>query len=277
MRLRLLFFPLMLALSVAIVLLAIVPQWEKIKTGRTDLAAKQKNLSDITTKQENIGKLESYIKNNSADVEFVKAYLPIVRNEERIIDGVNYLATNSGMALGNIDVESIKSALPEVQEGTGLDVPVMGSASVEQGTEATQTDQAIVAPPKPRLQLTKATINASGNYDAVMVFLTNLYKMEFFNSIESIDISTNKKDEATQTGETETAESQGSEILVVEIVMNFGFLPTASVPAGSGYANSLFLKSAYDTSAVSELREFVSQKIPALEVSGGGKANPFTL
>ena len=277
MRLRLLFFPLMLIISVAIVLLAIVPQWEKIKTGRTELATKQKNLSDITTKQENIGKLESYIKTNSADVEFVKAYLPLVRNEERIIDGVNYLATNSGMALGNVDVEKVKSALPEMQEGTGLDVPVMGSASVEQGVDPTQTDPAAVVPSKPRVQLTKATINASGNYDAVMVFLTNLYKMEFFNNIESVDISTNKKDETAQTEQAETAEPQGSEILSAEIVMNFGFLQAVSVPAESGYANSLFLKSAYDTSAVSELKEFISKKIPALEVSGGGKANPFAL
>jgi len=274
MRLRLLFFPLMLAISVAIVLLAIVPQWEKIKTGRVELATKQKNLSDITTKQENIGKLESYIKTNSADVEFVKAYLPEARNEERIIDGVNYLATNSGMALGNVDVEKVKSALPEVQEGTGVNVPVMGSASTEQGVE---TDPAAVAPPKPQVQLTKATINASGNYDAVMVFLTNLHKMEFFNNIESVAISTNKKEENTQETQAETAESQGSQILTVEIIMNFGFLPKASMPAGSGYANSLFLRSAFDTSAVNELKEFVSQKIPALEVAGGGKANPFAL
>lgn len=259
-------------------LLAIVPEWEKIKTGREGLAKKQENLADINIKQENIGKLSSYLSANSSDVSLVKTYLPDKRNEERIIDGVNYLATNSGVILGNIDVEKVKSALPEVQEGTGLDVPVMGSASEGQVTdESTLTDPAALAPAKPQVQLTKATIRALGNYDAVVVFLTNLQKMEFFNNIESVEISTSEKSDAAQTEQTETSESQGPQVLTVEVIMNFGFLSTASVPAGGGYANSLFLKSTYETSVVEKLKNLISGKIPALEVSGQGKANPFAL
>lgn len=268
MRLKIFFFPLVLVISVSIILLAIVPEWGKAKIQKEDLEAKMQSLENITNKKKNAEALSSYVETKKDDVSFVNSYLPATQSEERAIDGINYIALNSGVVLGNIDVESVKADPIPVQESTGLDVPVMGSESMNaDGTP-------IVVESAPQVRYTRAKVNVIGNYESLLMFLGKLDNIRFFSKIKSLEIKIEEADSGSGST-TGTSAQQGSNILVADMVVDFGYLKKASVK--DGYTNKLFEKSSFSTKTLEKLKEAVSKDIPELSPSDGSKTNPFAI
>jgi hypothetical protein len=268
MRLKIFFFPLVLIISVSIILLAIVPEWGKAKTQKEELDVKTQSLENITNKKKNAEILSSYVETKKDDVSFVDSYLPATQGEERAIDGINYIALNSGVVLGNIDVESVKADPIPVQENTGLDVPVMGSESLNADGTPMVVDLA------PQVRYTRAKVNVIGTYESLLMFLGKLDNIRFFSKIKSLEIETENAGSGSSSA-TGTAVQQGSNILVADIVVDFGYLKKASVK--DGYTNKLFEKSSFSAKTIDKLKDAVSKDIPDLSPSSGSKANPFAI
>lgn len=255
-------------ISVSIILLAIVPEWREAEIQKENLDAKMKSLGNITNKKKNAEALSLYVETKKDEVAFVDSYLPTKQSEERAIDGINYIALNSSVVLGNIDVENVKADPIPVQENAEFDVPVMGSESFNaDGTP-------IVADVAPQVRYTRAKVSAVGTYESLLVFLGKLDNIRFFSKINSLEIKT----EAAGSGSdfvTGTDTLQGPDILVADMVVDFGYLKKASVK--DGYTNKLFENSSFSTKNLEKLKEAVSKDIPELSPSDGSKTNPFAI
>lgn len=264
MRLKLLFFPLMLLVSITLVLSFIVPQWEEIKVARKEGDKLAATLADMNQKSRNAGSLLSDIEKNVDRVSYAERYVPKNRSEERIIDSINYLS--NGLILFNINLENVKEETPLVAAGVAADVSGNGDGLSDPSLEATVKT--------PVVSYTKGTILLSGSYESIMTFLSNLHNMEMLSSLDSVVIS--RADSTSQKAahiSTETAKDASGQTLEAKIAINFASLPMVNI--SNGYSHPLFLRSVYDFSTVDKLRENVATVMPNLEASGAGKANPF--
>ena len=268
MRLKIFFFPLVLIISVSIILLAIVPEWGKAKMQKKDLEVKMQSLENITNKKKNAEALSSYVETKKDDVNFVESYLPAKQSEERAIDGINYIALNSSVVLGNIDLESVKADPVPIPESTGLDVPVMGSESMNADGTPVVVDSA------PQVRYTRAKVNVLGTYESLLMFLGKLDNIRFLSKVKSLEIKTEESDSGSSSA-SGANEQQGSNILAADIVVDFGYLKKASVK--DGYTNKLFERPSFSTKTLEKLKNDVSKDIPELSPSDGSKTNPFAI
>ena len=114
MRLKFLFFPIILVISLSIFIGYIWPEINNLKMANDEKIKNQGMLQDIAAKQAAIAKIDSQMTSNSADTATINNYLPSTRVEERILSGVNFLASDAGVSLANI---SLKDAQPATAAG----------------------------------------------------------------------------------------------------------------------------------------------------------------
>lgn len=252
----------MLVISLTIVIAAIVPEWEKFSLNKSELSKKKAGLENMSLKKQNIEKLNTYLLQKKEDVALVAAYLPEKQNDERIVDGINFLAVGSGVALDNIDVEEVKTLPSESQEVSVTSPMTFGMDPANAGQVANTANKA---------KFSRVNLKAVGSYESLAVFISSLDKFEFFNSIKSLNIA-EEDSTGKQAGE---ADDGGPQLLVAEMEMEFGYLPKVS--AVNGYIDPLFEKSGYDESIIEELKGAIQRKVPNLDVTEQGRSNPFAL
>ena len=149
-------------------------------------------LQDIAAKQAAIAKIDSQMTSNSADTATINNYLPSTRVEERILSGVNFLASDAGVSLANI---SLKDAQPATAAGvdvtTSINTTPSNVAAVNSlsSTSGAIAGTAVQQAPPESLQYTEATISVSGNYDKIRLFVDELQRMPILNVVKSLNIS----------------------------------------------------------------------------------------
>jgi hypothetical protein len=212
-------------------------------------------LESIQKKKAAVDSISSDLAVNSEVKDIVKGYLPEDKAEEKIINGVNYLAGDA-----NISLVSISLTSPKRVSASDIDANALVSNIVIDPL----TGQEVLVNPNP-IKQTSAKIALMGDYEKIRIFLDNLQRMPIFNTIKSISISKQK----TTTQDVAVADSS----LTVDLVVDFGYLNIGKV---TGAQAETFV-SDIDKKTVDVLREYVSQKsqLNESEIGSKGKTNPF--
>lgn len=254
MRLKTLFFPIVLVISLLIGFVYIWPEVIKIRTIMAENITKKAQLVDIKSKSELIGSIGEKVSSGES-VKIVKEYLPEIKIEERIIKNINYLASDANVFLLDISLsDAVKNTSAELATPVEID-PVTGLplAAIQAG-----------------IQSTTAQINIAGTYQQVRIFLDGIQRLPIFNAIDSVSI---QKKEAEKT--TEGTEISNQDSLLVDLSVNFGFMPVSKI---TGVTASTF-NSNIDESSVNTLKGYFSNKnrIASTDFSGekNVRENPF--
>ncbi|MDO8529219.1 MAG: hypothetical protein Q7S18_00955 [bacterium] len=265
MRLKVIFAPISFLLAIVISIWYIWPAVQDIRTKMDEIKSSKDALNSTIEKKNNIKALESSLDKNKDKENFMLSFFPSQKSEEKIIDGLNYLATDSGLAFVKIAITEEKESV--VQPGQAA------SSSPESNLSAADASSAVpgsltTSAPKPlaKIKTVGAEVSIIGKYENIKMFLNQIYKMEMLNEISSLSIS--KPMESSSEGE---QASSGS--LSADITIKFGFLPITHVEAGGSLP--IFSQRDFDFSFYSKLESMIAKKIPLLDEGQKGKSNPF--
>jgi hypothetical protein len=243
MKIKVIAFPLLLAFSITLLIWFVKPEYDKYQATRSILEAKKVELAEIQEKKQKIVSLAESLAARDGERQIILRYLPETRNEEEIINGIDYLAKGAAVSLLNVNVESKRAnAQPVIDPATGL-----------------------VLAPKAEIVPITAELSLLGQYESIKSFLTQIYKMEKFNEISSVSIS-----KVEIAGEEGQVSASASGILTLQAAVSFGYLPSA----GADTPPEIFAPGyEYDYSIAKDILNLV--KIPSIDVGSAGKTNPF--
>jgi Tfp pilus assembly protein PilO len=252
MRLKTLFFPIVMIVSVAIFFGYIWPEIGTIKKINEDNIVKTAELQALKVKSESIDEIGREISSNAGVESVVKEYLPEKKAEERIISGINYLVSASGVSLANIALAdttgaSVVATAPMIDPMTGEEI-VNDTVS---------------------LQTVSAKLSLIGEYEKIRIFLDSLQRMPIFNTIKSLNI---KKQEIKTV---DAAEEVNSSTLVVDVDVDFGYLAVSKI--NNQQVDDFEID--VDKQIVDALKDYISEKsqMPAGDDGAKGKTNPFLI
>lgn len=253
MRLKVFFAPFVFLIVIIIVIWYVWPAIGEIMAGTKELKMSKNNLSSASEKKENFKKMNEFLDKNKEKEDFVINFLPYSKNEEKIVDGLNYLATDSSLSLINISLENEKVLVEEQPIDT-----TDSSSVIFPGTNTGATaQQAPIA--KVKNVIVKTTF--SGKYEDIKMFVAQVQKMQMFNKLNLISIEKPKES---------TGSEQPSDILTANLEISFGYMPSMQITLNenSQVAN-------LDISQYDKLKNLIIEKIPALDTGEKGKSNPF--
>ncbi|MFH0969464.1 MAG: type 4a pilus biogenesis protein PilO [Patescibacteria group bacterium] len=260
MRLKIFFMPLAILVAIVMSIWYIWPVAKEIMEKRANLGKVKENLNSILEKKQNLESLKASLDKNKDKEDFILNYLPVSRNESRIVNGINYIATNSGLSLISLAISEVKA----LENSSNVPVntsPVSAELLINAGSsEIGETPQN----PKPETRFSEVKTVVSGKYESIKMFLDQLYSMEMLNKISIINISK---------GINEGENQSGSDILVATINIEFGYMPAVHEENGSSLP--VFAKNNFDFSAYSKLNESIKKIVPVLDEGQKGKSNPF--
>jgi Tfp pilus assembly protein PilO len=237
MRLKFLFFPVMLVISVAVFLGYIWPEIETAKLSNQDYLAHQQQLQQANDKQSAIDSLSNKMKQDPSVTQAVIQYLPQTRSQEQVINSINFVATSASVALGNISLTDVSPAATD--QGVAA-VPAQGTANIPNS-----------------LLYTEATISASGSYDNLGIFLSGLQHSGMYNEIKSLTITGNN--------------ATDPQLLTANVTADFGYMP----PVRFSSQMLATFQPSLDDSSVQLLQKYVSNKAQDIDLGSTGKENPF--
>jgi len=259
MRLKVFFTPLAFFIAVVVSIWYIWPAVSEIKTKTNEVAASKESLDSAISRKENSETLKNVLDKNKDKEDFILSYLPILKNDERVIDGINYLAIDSGLSMVAFNIEEEKVNNPFVQNNGDLSA-----------TGAVDSGQAGIVPiVKPKIRFSNAKVTLSGRYEGIKMFLDQIHRMEMLNKINSLTITKAKGVETVENQEN----SGNNEILSAEVEIKFGHMDQISEKGGMN--SPVFSKNNFDFSSYSKISELIAKKIPVLDEGQKGKSNPF--
>lgn len=275
MRLRYLFFPTVLILAGFVFWGYVWPEIGSFKVANSEYATSQQSLQALRDKKSAMDVLSSKLNNDEQGNDLILSYLPKNKMEERIVNMVDYMASNSGVFLDNIGISA--NGAKESKEDFGL-APVssfLSKATKENssGVAGAGEDSAATQDPQ-KVQNVEVTISVTGDYEKMRMFFKNIQHMPIYNSIKSLQItSASVKDQKNDAVPAQAAASSSTGISA-NLIVNFGFLDQvrADNQKLAGF------KAEIDEKTIQDLRAYVLQNIPEVGDSGvttKGVNNPF--
>lgn len=252
MRLKILFFPIVLIISLSIFIGFIWPEISSVRKLNENRIAKNSELQSVAGQQSAIELARKNISDNIEGNKIVNDYLPENKTEERVIAGINYLAADAGVSLVNISLTgTIDKKSPVSTE----------ISTIDQLTESKVNS----------VQLSSAKISLIGDYEKIRIFFDNLQRMPIFNVIKSVKIA--RQTSVSDAGDEAVANDFK---LAVEAVVDFGYLSVAKV----NNKQVEKFNANIDNETMNSLTKYISQKSQLVEdnnaeTSNKGKANPF--
>ncbi len=245
MRLKYFFLPVILILAAIVFWAYIRPEISSLQAARDDYNLNQQILQNVESKKSALETLSSKIQTDDGSA-LVLNYLPSNKMEEKIIGDVNYIASNSGVFLNNLEIVSSPSPAP------GVIVPV-SPADVK-------TSDA--------LQNIQLTITAEGDYNKLKTFFDAVQRMSLLNTVKSLSISTVEKNSSS-----DPAATQSAVTIVSKLVVDFGYLKQVKAD-DKKLAN---FNSSIDNATIQKLKDYTSNSTPKVSMEGivSGSSNPF--
>ena len=222
-------------------------------------------LRTIREKREAITALNSQLDANKDQVDWVMQFLPQNKNEENIVNEINYIAVSSNVALYTFSFQA-----PVVDEVVKKDkeevVPsnLVTTGNV-QNVVSNINEQGLGTVALVPMEYSGVKIGVVGDYASIRTFLQNLKNINLYNIVHDVNIQLAKyKDEA----------KKDSVDLLAEMNVNFGYLSSTTIQ--NNYNAAIFEKTGYDFENVKTLKARNGANVPKIEIGGGiGKENPF--
>jgi len=105
MRLKLFFTPFAFFVAIIVIIWYIWPTAQQIMAKNDEIKKNNESLNSILDKKNNVEILRGVLDGAKEKENFVLNYLPYSRNDERVVDAINYIATDSGSSLIKLSVE----------------------------------------------------------------------------------------------------------------------------------------------------------------------------
>ena len=259
MRLKFLFFPIMLVISFSVFVGYIWPEITNVQKINEDMLEKNTEMLTIREKQVAIKQIEDKITNNTDGGKVVTDYLPTNQSEERAISEISYLAGAANVSLVNISLDKSQESVSTVGATSAL-------ASIITTTDSTQNQMRLASG---LVQTTPIKISIVGDYGKITTFLASLQRMPLLSTLESVNITKQK----SIAGEDEA--SLDPTALTVELSVNFGYMGVSKI----GNSQIQNFKAGLDNKTIDLLTKYISQRSPAQLAENGnnvkGKTNPF--
>lgn len=261
MRLKYLLFPVAVVIAVCIFIMYAWPEFANIRTKNEKILENREKLQEILKKREAVEKMGSMINQNQSDKQLIENYLPSKRVEEKIISNLNFLATDSGVALVSLNLKSMDFVSSKQNKTTAQTI---SDANKIKSTLEVSDDpgSSVASSVTGDVKYTEANMTVSGDYAKIKIFLGQIQRMQLFNNVKSISIS-----------KPQTGEPNSSSNLLADVVMDFGHMEMLRV----GNQTALNFSNDIDSETILALKKFISEKSTSVlsTSQAQGKANPF--
>ena len=265
MKLKYLFFPITLILAVVVFWAYITPEIDSFQVANIDYNSKQQLLKSTQEKKTLLESLSSKIQGASEDTALVYDYLPKNKQEEKIIGQLNYLATDSGIFLDNLELAPVlvpvnTEIIAPNPVGTNLVstgvVSANPASSGPTNIDATQNIQAI--------------ITVEGEYDKLRAFFNKVERVPLFNSIKSLKVYTT--DGVASANPAAAGQTTATKISA-KLVVNFAYL--GQIKADD--KKIAVFNPEIDNATIQKLKEYINGNVPKINVNDitAGSDNPF--
>lgn len=188
MRLKILFFPIILVVVIYVSIAFTWPEYEASAQARADLGQKQQSLNEVRAKRANIDSLKNSLNQNQENEKIIKTYLPAVTQEEKIINAIDRIATSAGVSLGALSVASSQpkavQASPVIAEDNSPSL--LGSVGK---TDNIAAGADVLPEVNAELLFTDSSISVIGEYGYIKDFIDQLNRIGVYSTIESVSIS----------------------------------------------------------------------------------------
>ena len=259
MRLKLFFTPFAFFVAIIVIIWYIWPTAQQIMAKNDEIKKNNESLNSILDKKNNVEILRGVLDGAKEKENFVLNYLPYSRNDERVVDAINYIATDSGSSLIKLSVEEKASLAPMPTADAGLSAaPLLADGTVD--------PNAPVTIPKPSANFFTVKADISGKYENIKMFVEQAYIMNIFNKVTALAISKELSSSTDQSG-------ADSGILLANVEFEFGYLP--QIHEENGSSSEVFAKKDFDFSSYDKIVKSITKTIPALDEGQKGKSNPF--
>lgn len=253
----------MLVISISIFIGYIWPEIMVLKDANEVNLASKKELQDLIVKKDAIELIGKKITDSDGE-KIIKEYLPEKKVEERIINEINYLADSSNVSLidvslgGDGDAKVKKKATSLGLAGVLNPLARADEPVLEEGSENIVYGG---------MYATSAKISISAEYDKIKTFMNGLHRTPILNVVKSLEITSKQ-------AEQEEGEASNGNLLVANIVVDFGYMPISKV---DNKKVETFEQSGIDKETMDVLSRYISQKAQSLETGNGemGRTNPF--
>lgn len=277
MRLKLLFFPIVLVVCVAIFIGYIWPEINNLKIANEEKMATEQSLKEAKEKQAVVEQLGAQIASSTAEKSLVYSYLPDKKVEEQIIAAINYLAADSQVSLATVSLTDVFEKISASGSDPYSESGSSAAMAENNGNSKSNQNQAN----NNKVQFSEASITIIGDYEKIRFFLDQIQKMTLFNKIKSVKIYTKKENSSGNAGagannnaSTDSGNVPPNNNIFADVVIDFGYLKSSKDD------KAVKLKSDLDNETINVLKQYVSQKTATLLPIGGdsgnkGKINPF--
>lgn len=259
MNVKILFFPLSITIALFVSIFYVKPDIEIALANRAVLVQKQALSEEINQKIRNAKDLEESLDANKANEDAVLHYLPDSRDDDRIVDSVNFLATQSGLLLDSV---KINKASAEQETAPVEEISAGSSVILASGANSSASAQSAAVPPVIPKVL-GVTVSAKGSYEGIRDTVVKLSHMDRFQDFSSVEIAKGNS------GDGENSDSA----LDATLVMNFSYL--SKTKSRDNLNLPILNQRKFDFGTVQKLQQYISSPVPSIESGATGKANPF--
>lgn len=276
MRLKFLFFPLILVVSISIFIGYIWPEISNLRIANEEKMKHVSEVEGINNKKAAIQRIDAEINGDNEGETIINNYLPNAKVEERILTSVNFLASDSEVSLvdlsfDNGNPEKKNENVELLSSGSPLSAAIASNA-VNTSNPDNQKADAIGDK-----QVMHTTIMVSGEYEKIRLFIDQLQKMSPLNSIKNLTISSQTEESDKQGDVAEGEDTSNTQVSSSELSaeMNVDFYWMSPVKIDSQKIANF--KSGLDNDTIAVVKQYVSQKAPSVDKFGdaSGKRNPF--
>jgi hypothetical protein len=255
MHLKVLLVPSLVVLTLVLAIGFIKPSVADMQMKQAELELTSARLADVETASNNVNALNASLDSRKEAETFVKQYLPESMDQDRPMDAFNFLASQSGVVLTNMEFKDVNriAAMP-VDDGT-VDL-------------AAAAEAAAFADPTPETYIVSAEIR--GSYEGIKTFLTRASRMNRLHDISSFGITIDEAHAQDQSGTTVVDPAMN---LVGSFVASFPYF--AGRPAAAIVSAPLFQQAQFDFGPATAALEKSSESIPPLDRPQSGRPNPF--
>ncbi len=266
MRLKILIVPFFVIMTLIIGIGYVQPEFALMQERQAQLADKEIQVSKLETTLSNIRSMNDTLDAKPDSERFVMNALPASLDQEKTIDMLNFLATQSGLLMTDLVVAEVSdTAQLNVLPESSYQVPYLSGA----GSQALiPTDITVpLLPSTAEAYTVRAQVR--GSYENIKTFLSQAAHSNRSYRIRLLEVSADTQ--AAVDPVTGLPLQVGT--LAGSFEAYFDYLPKTSVR--SALDMPVFQKGQLDFSPASRMLERMQGTVPELEKPVAGKANPF--
>ena len=254
MKLKLLLAPSIIILAVVLLIWVVYPAYTNGTDGvreKYQALEKQKEMTtSLLARLDNVKKLGSALDNDTSAKNTIFNYIPQNKEDEKVIENLNFLAMKNSLAVLNIS----------------LSEPVDSLTLVATPVDAMSPQAADISAKKVVPKKLMANFSVFGSYENMRVLLDNLSKMKRFNKVSILEMKSTRKEDQSL-----------SENLQMNIGLEFNYLLNNYNLTDEDINNDVFVGGVFDEKIVDEIVK--SKNVDVNNVLPGeiGTNNPFLL